>query len=72
MAELQDSTSVNVSNALAVLEFLFFWCSGFGVKVAEEEARNKKVAEKEPSNNQTDAPSRFNCSVIGMAELLGW
>ena len=34
MAELQDSASVNVSNALAVLEFLFlfFWCSGFGVK----------------------------------------
>ena len=74
MAELQDSASINVSNALAVLEFLFlfFWCSGFGVKVAQEEASNKKVAEKEPSNNQTDAPSRFNCSVIGMAELLGW
>ena len=34
MAELQDSASVNVSNAPAVLEFLFlfFWCSGFGVK----------------------------------------
>ena len=44
MAELQDSASVNVSNALAVLEFLFlfFWCSGFGVKVAEEEASKKR------------------------------
>ena len=44
MAELQDSASVNVSNALVVLEFLFlfFWCSGFGVKVAEKETSNKR------------------------------